>query len=194
MHRDRSEGPKGREAIDEIKRRLGDSGLDQILPGISGLTEILGKVADAAERGGAETREGDFRTRDGREGRFRMGFSIRTLAGDEGESRVSVEPFGDVRRDATTGEATVSETREPPADLFDEGDHLLIVVEMPGADERETSIEVAGDVLRIAAPAPMKRYEKEILLPESFEPSAMSVSSRHGVYEIRLERKERPKP
>lgn len=191
MRREHSDGPKGREAVDEIKRRLGESGLDQILPGIGGLTDFLGKLADAAERGEARSREGGFRTRDGRDGRFRMGFSVSTLAGEEGESRLRVEPFGDVRRDETTGEATVAETREPPVDLFDEGDHILVVVEMPGADESEATIELSGDLLRIDAPAPMKRYEKEVLLPEPFEPSAMSVASRHGVYEIRLERAER---
>ena len=45
---------------------------------------------------------------------------------------MKVEPFGNVRKDERTGRATVREVMEPPVDVFEEADHVLVVAEMPG--------------------------------------------------------------
>jgi HSP20 family protein len=184
---DRAENLRGRDALDEMRRRLDDAGLGGVL---GGFTDLLGRVVDAAEKNQTHEREGGFRTRDGREGRFRVGFNVRTLAGEGGEQRVAVEPFGDVTRDRSTGHAAVSETREPPVDVFEERDHVLIVVEMPGVDANEASFAIEGDVLRIEADAADKRYRKETLLPSGADPASMTVASRHGVFEIRFDLRE----
>jgi len=183
-HEDRSDHLRGRDALNEMRQRLDDAGLGGLL---GGFTDLLGRVVDAAEKGRSHEREEPFRTRDGREGRFRVGFSVRTLADESGERRVAVEPFGDVSRDAATGQAAVSETREPPVDVFEEADHVLVVVEMPGVDASCASFTVEGDVLRIEAAATDKRYRKETLLPRGADPSTMRVESRHGVFEVRFD-------
>ena len=103
-----------------------------------------------------------------------------------GERTIDVQPFGDVKRDKSTGAAEVAETREPPADVFEESDHVLVIVEMPGIPDDAASFEINGDVLVITAETERKRYAAEVLLPASFEDSAMTVSANNGVFEVRF--------
>lgn len=166
---------KGRAAVDGI---------------LGGLGDILGKIADLADKAETIQKEGNFQSKDGKEGRYQVGFNIRTMADAAGEKQIKVEPFGDVSRDKNTGEASVSETREPPTDVFDEDDHVLVIVEMPGIGNDHASFTVEGDILTISAENGPKRYRKEVLLPRPFDPSAMSVAAVNGVFEIRLESSE----
>lgn len=161
----------------------GKSGVEGIL---GGLGDILGKIADLAEKAETIKKEGSFSTRDGREGRYQVGFNIRTLSDGTGESRLDVQPFGDVTRDASTGKAEVAETREPPTDVFEESDHVLIVVEMPGISIDDATFAVEGDILTISAEKGPKRYRKEVLLPRAYEARACAVSANNGVFEVKL--------
>ena len=163
--------PRGRAAVEGI---------------LGGLADMLTKAIELAER--AELLgDGDRgHCGDGSSPRFHVGFNVRTMAGASGEPSVRVEPFGDVRHDPASGEARVSERREPPADVFQEQDHVLVVVEMPGVRLDDAEFVVEGDVLSIIAERGSKRYAKEVLLPSSFEADAMSVSDLNGVFEVRL--------
>tara|TARA_Y100001933_G_C18877257_1_gene512470 strand:+ start:127 stop:666 length:540 start_codon:yes stop_codon:yes gene_type:complete len=153
---------------------------------LGGLGDILGKISELADKAETIQREGDFQTKDGKEGRFHVGFNIRTMADAAGERSIEVEPFGNVSRDRSTGEASVSERREPPTDVFEEADHVLVVVEMPGIGEADASFTVEGDVLTISAESGAKRYHKEVLLPRAFDETAMSVNAVNGVFEVKF--------
>ncbi|MEM7622236.1 MAG: Hsp20/alpha crystallin family protein [Planctomycetota bacterium] len=165
----------------------GHAAINGILGGLEG---ILGKVVDLAERAESISKEGSFTSQDGREGRFQVGFNISTAAGANGEREINVQPFGDVQQDRSTGEAAVTEWREPPTDLFEEDDHVLVIIEMPGISDGEATFDVSGDVLTIEATAgegrAAKRYRKEVLLPRSFDASAATFAANNGVFEVRL--------
>lgn len=167
---DKTQNPKGRGAIEGI---------------LGGLGDILGRFAELAEKAEGLRKDGSFTAGDGREGRYQVGFNIRTLADASGNERVSVEPFGDVRR-APSGRAEVSEVREPPTDVFDEPGHVLVVVEMPGVADADASFELTGDMLTISAERGAKRYRKEVLLPRRCDASGLHVQSTNGVFEIHL--------
>ncbi len=158
--------PRGRNAVEGI---------------LGGLGDILGKISELAERAQSIEHDGD-----GRRPRFQVGFNIRTMADSAGEPTVDIEPFGNVRRDRVSGEASVTERREPPTDVFEEADHVLVVVEMPGVTADDASFTLEGDVLTIAAERGSKRYAKEVLLPGVFSPERMTVADMNGVFEIRL--------
>lgn len=180
-----------------MTRRTGDSnspkGRDAVNGILGGLEGILGKIADLADKAEAAQREGSFNTKDGKEGRFHVGFNIRTMQDAGGERSFEVEPFGDVTRDRSTGEATVTERREPPTDVFEESDHVLVVVEMPGIGSGDASFTVDGDVLTIAAESgsgeSAKRYHKELLLPASFTQDELGVTATNGVFELRFQQR-----
>lgn len=180
--------------------RPGSSNRDQGENLIGGLSGLLGRLAELAEKGielrravGESGGAVPFRTQDGREGRFQVGFNIRTVADAAGE-RVSVEPFGDVDGFVRGPADPAAETREPPVDVFDEPSHVLVVVEMPGIARDDATFTLEGDVLRVEARrgegAGAKRYAKSIALPAAFPPGAMRIEANNGVFEVRLDRKD----
>ncbi len=154
-------------------------GLGGLLGGLSALIENLGELA---EKGEALHKSGEIRSPDGKL-RGVYGFNIKVGLGDEG---VKVEPFGNIRRDATTGAAVVGEVREPMADIFEEDDHVLVVAEMPGVGEEDVKLDLSDDILVIAAERGDMKYRKEVLLPATFSAEKMSHTCRNGVLEVRF--------
>jgi HSP20 family protein len=156
-------------------------GLGGIFKGLAGLVERLGELA---EKGGELSKTGKIEGT-GREKEVKgvYGFSVKVGLGGEG---VSVEPFGNIRRDKTTGEATVQEIREPIVDVFDEKDHVLVVAEMPGVGVDDVLAELKDDILTLSAERGNKKYRKEMLLPGSFEKEKMTVCCNNGIVEIKF--------
>ena len=157
-------------------RRRG-SGFD--LPGR--LSELLEKLQDLAEKGEELSHAGRFGDRRG-DSEAVYGFRVKVgLGGRE----VRAQPFGNVRRDEETGEAVVHEVSEPPVDVFEEVDAMLVVAEMPGIATEDVELHVHGDVLTISAERGAKRYRKEVLLPKPCSRDRMSVACNNGILEIR---------
>ena len=71
-------------------------------------------------------------------------------------------------------------------DVFDEKDHVLVVAEMPGVGEENTTRELKQDILTIVASKGDKKYRKEVLLPAAFSADKMSHKCRNGVLEIKF--------
>lgn len=153
-------------------------GLGGILRGLGGLVD---KLAELTEAGGELSRSGAIRD-SGKAVRGIYGFTVKVGLGREG---VTVEPFGNIRREGPAGQPVVQEVREPAIDVFEESDHVLIVAEMPGIAAEDVGLEVEGDLLTIAAVRGEKKYRKEVLLPESFPREKMRVSCTNGVVEVR---------
>lgn len=173
-HPNNNNGPKGIEAIEGM---------------ISGLTGILGKLGDLAEAGEKlqqMQQDGNLKSPSGKPFRIQYGLNIKSASDGTGE--IEIEPFGDVKQDNTTGEATVNEVREPPVDLFEEDDHILVIIEMPGISMEEAQLNLNGDVLQLSASNGTKQYGKEILLPENIDPASMSTAANNGIFEIRFNR------
>ncbi len=156
---------------------------------LGGLGNILDKLGELAEKG-KELHELKEFGGEGNSPKGVYGFTIRSNIADRGskDAGLKVEPFGNVRRDAQTGRATVHEVTEPPVDVFEEEGHVLIVAEMPGIGDEDLKVELRDDILTIAAERGAKKYRKEVLLPSSFDPASMTRTCRNGVVEIKLAR------
>lgn len=148
-----------------------------------GITDILEKLGDLAEKGERLSKTGEFRWPDkGKDLKGVYGFSVKLgLGGDE----VKVEPFGNIRRDEKSGQTIVQEVREPVVDVFDEKDHTLVVAEMPGIGVEDVLLEVNDDLLTIYAEKGNKKYRKEILLPRSYQREKILISCNNGILEIK---------
>jgi HSP20 family protein len=158
-------------------------GLGGIFKGLSSLVEKLGELA---EKGGELSQTGEIRGTDAEKGvKGIYGFSVKMGLGGEG---VKVEPFGNIRKDKATGEATVQEIREPLVDVFEEEDHVLIVAEMPGIGENDLQLDLKEDILTLSAERGDKKYRKEVLLPGSFEHEKMTVCCNNGMVEIKCQK------
>lgn len=155
------------------------SGLDGIF---GGLTDLLEKLGDLAEKGETLRKSGTLHgSSDDVKGVF--GFTVKV--GGLGDNGPKVEPFGNIRKDERTGESVVHEVREPMVDLFEEKDHTLVVVEMPGISATDVQIDIKDDLLTIAAEKGTKKYCKEVLLPKPYLRDKMEISCNNGILEIK---------
>ena len=113
------------------------------------------------------------------------GFTVKVgLGGD----KPTVEPFGNIRKDRTSGHTVVQEVREPLVDIFEEEDHVLVVAEMPGVSAEDVKIELAKDLLTVTAEHGEKKYRKEVLLPGKISDAPPQVVCHNGVLEIKFAR------
>ena len=170
-------GRKRRDQEEEDRAPVSvDLGLGGIFRGLGSFIDLLGEMA---EKGESEvTRTGEARG----PGRTRAmyGFTVKIGAGGAPQ----VERFGNVR-DTAVG-AVVEEVREPMVDLFDEGNEIVVIAEIPGVDESDIRLEVKDDILLLTASHGDRKYSKEVLLPCPVQASTMKSGYHNGVIEIRL--------
>lgn len=166
----------------EKQKKSGMAGVEGIL---SGLTDLLEKLGDLADKGEHLSKSGVFKGK-GKDLKGVYGFSIKTgLGGKDNGDGIKVEPFGNIRRDEKTGESVVQEIQEPMVDIFEEKDHTLIVAELPGIGVKDVQIEVKDDLLTLSAAKGVKKYRKEILLPMAYLKEKMQISCNNGILEIK---------
>jgi len=154
-------------------------GLGNIFKGIGNLFDLLSEVAETGEEEVTRTRKFGGEGK-GKDVQGVYGFSIRVGAG--GKARV--EPFGNIR--GTRRGPVVEDVREPMADVFDEGDTIRVICELPGVEAEEIKVEVQGDVLEIAAEGKRRKYRKEILVAAPVKPESLVTSYKNGILEIGL--------
>ena len=82
----------------------------------------------------------------------------------------------------------VEEIREPIVDVFDEKDHILVIVELPGVSEENIKINLEGDILKLSAENKERKYAKEVLLPAKVKKESLKSSYKNGMLEIKLEK------
>jgi HSP20 family protein len=172
-----------------MSKRSGKEGGPQNSGGfLSGLAQLLNQLQELAETGGALSRSDEFTSARGKEfgdKEFKgvYGFNVRVGLGGE---EPKVEPFGNIKVDRKAREGVVvQEVRETAVDVLEEGDHVLIVAEMPGVSAADVKLEVHDDVLTLAAAGADKKYRKEILLPGSCPRERMTLSCNNGIVKIR---------
>jgi HSP20 family protein len=154
-----------------------DAGLGGVLRGLGGFLDLVSKLTENG--GGAVTRSGEIGG-DGKGLRAVYGFTVRV----GGAGAPVVEQFGNVRRDKHG--PVVEEVREPMVDVFDEGEKILLVAELPGVEVGEVQVEIHGDVVSLSATHGERRYRKEVLLPSAAVSAGATSSCRNGVFELRL--------
>jgi HSP20 family protein len=155
-----------------------DLGVGGILKGLGDLVEKLGELAETGQQ---ISRSGEIHG-SGKEVKGMYGFTVKMGLGNE---PMRVEPFGNIRKDRSSGRAVVQEVREPVVDVFEEEDHVLVVAEMPGVSIEDVHIAIEDDLLTIVAARGDKQYRKEVLLPASFAREKMQIGSNNGVVEIK---------
>lgn len=171
---------KARPAQPSINIDLGFGGL---FKNLGDLIDLVSEMADSPEgEGGEKSGGGEFEVKGlGDKARAVYGFSIRTGAG--GAPRV--ERFGNLR--ATDDGPVVADVREPLVDLFDEGDELVVVAELPGVSAAQLQVELHEDILSVATSGE-RRYAKEILLSAPVDPASLRQTYTNGILELRLKK------
>ena len=177
------------------KQKKEESGKDEIsfddIPFVGGLLKGLGKFIDLAERaeeaGGEIKRSGAIKGLRGNLGgnkdvRGVYGFTVRTCVGQ----KTKVESFGNIKK--TKAGPKVSETREPIVDVFDEKDHILVIAELPGIDEKSIKLELKKDTLLLEAESKDRKYTKEILLPTKVDFESRKMNFKNGILGVKFKK------
>jgi HSP20 family protein len=88
-----------------------------------------------------------------------------------------------VSRTTLREEAAPPPQREVVVDIFDEGDYLKVIAEMPGVDEKDIKAEVKDNLLILSAQATGRKYYKEAELPCSVK-NELNVTYKNGILQI----------
>jgi HSP20 family protein len=149
---------------------------------IQGIGSFMDQVSSLQEEGKGEERfEGEISSPSGRV-KAVYGLSIKEGLG----GRPIVEPFGNVKK--TAQGPVVEEVREPLVDIFDEEDHVSVIVELPGVQLNDIHTEIKGDILTLSAANSGRKYYKEVVLPEKVNPNTASSKYKNGIFEIRMQK------
>jgi hypothetical protein len=71
-------------------------------------------------------------------------------------------------------------------DVFDEGDHFFVLVELPGVREEDIRVDAGADRLSVAADTAETGYYQEIPLPASVDAQDLSATYRNGILQVRV--------
>ena len=114
-------------------------------------------------------------------------FSMRTLAPDREEPSFEVKAEKPKAARERAARPQPKEEKEILVDIFEENEHLRIIAELPGAEEKDITIELKEEKLAISADTSYRKYYKEVALPcpVKGEPEK---SYKNGVLEIRMEK------
>jgi HSP20 family protein len=157
--------------------------LGGLLGGLGGFIEKLGELAAAGE---SLSQSGEFKDATGKI-RGIYGINVKTAMGESGQTEIKIEPFGNVRQN-TPGRTNDDDVREPLMDIYEEEDHVLILVELPGVVKENISLEVKDGQVQLSAKRGNTTYGKEFALPDGCLAEKMSWECSNGILQVRFER------
>jgi HSP20 family protein len=159
-------------------------GINGIFRGLTNLVNAaanLTKPKDAVEN----ARNGSFGVHDGVQAAY--GVAVRI-----GPHKPVVRPVRSLRRPVrifrrqTESAPPAEELWEPVTDIFDEGDHYLIVAELSGFDESAIHWNVIGNALLIDGVCDHRVCHKKLILPSAAKEQNIASSFNNGILELRL--------
>ena len=153
--------------------------LGQIIPGLGSLVNSLEKSDVFQERLGTINSEIERQLRE----------TPMKKAG-EGRIRNSIPPRTTLRGGRTPVKAETAilkKQKDVMVDIFDEGDCLKIIAELPGIAEEDIRTELKDSLLIISGTSAFTRFHKEITLPCPVK-GKLNSSYRNGVLELKAEK------
>jgi len=158
-------------------------GIGDIFRGISNLISLVGELG---EEGKTEIfRTGEITGNGNKELRGIYGLQVKLGINEKHEIKSPMEG-------KKPGKSIiVQETTEPVTDIFDEGEELLLIIEMPGVEQDHIYLDIKEDIIIISADAKDRRYAGEVLLPSVVNPGTVKTSCNAGVLEIRMVKENR---
>lgn len=132
-------------------------GLGEVIPGFGGLVKGLESSAAFRQRLAAANIESE-----------RLMGKAPPLTRSGGTRTSIIPPGNNLKESRTTyGQESMvtAPRREVIIEIFDEGENLTIIAELPGVIEKDIEIEVKGSRLGLFARSPDRQYQKTIILP-----------------------------
>jgi HSP20 family protein len=90
--------------------------------------------------------------------------------------------------DEMTGRDAAGFASETHVDVYDEGEVLRLVADLPGVAKEAIELQCDGEVLTISAAGDRREYDERIRLPARVDEHTASASFNNGVLEVTLEK------
>jgi hypothetical protein len=79
---------------------------------------------------------------------------------------------------------------EPPFDIFDEGEAITVIADVPGVSMDDLELKVEGSAFSLSTrPTAHRSYRKELRLEAEVEPASLHSTCNNGVLEVRLRKR-----
>lgn len=150
---------------------------------LKGFGELINIVHNMAEEGkDTYTKSGDILGQHNGQGvQGKYGLTIRLGAGED----VKFDQLADRAGDEVFNLDTVV---EPLGDVYDEGEFLVVVVEIPGVTEEVIAIDVTAETLNLNAQGVGRQYRKMIKLPAPVEKIPQATSYINGILQLKFKK------
>lgn len=102
-----------------------------------------------------------------------------------GDEEPEVREFGNIRPGRDT--IQIGE-RRPLVDVFDAGEAVQVVAEMPGIEKSDVELSVEGRSIEIKAARGDRRYHETVDLPADVDEDSAKATYRNGVLEVTLKK------
>ncbi|MEM0459019.1 MAG: archaeal heat shock protein Hsp20 [Thermofilaceae archaeon] len=119
-------------------------------------------------------------------GPYYYGFSV--TIGPDGVPRV--REWGNIRPGIRP---RIAEAIEPFTDVIEEEDTVRVIVDIPGVEKEDISVEATETEIRISAERGERKYFKSVKLPTKIRPETAKASYKNGVLTITVEKAEKGK-
>jgi len=166
--------------LESVGKMFGIGGLLKGIEKSPAFRERLEKIDEEVER---KLREEPLK-RTGERSHIPMGIPPLTRG-----KRVGERPS--VRKKPTTPkpEGPPPAAEERPVDIFDEKDHIKIIAEIPGAEEKDMKVNLKNDIITIKVGLPHRKYHQDLKLP--CKPKGkIEKSYKNGILEIKIMKNE----
>jgi HSP20 family molecular chaperone IbpA len=78
--------------------------------------------------------------------------------------------------------------KQPLIDVFEEEDHLLVLAELPGVDEKDVRIKADESTITITAENATRKYLKVIKLPTRIKTGSVQFTYKNNILQVKLEK------
>jgi HSP20 family protein len=191
------------------KEKNGEGELGKIIKNVSGLLDVGFGIFGAPEKGqgGKSTGQGlvglvndlaklaeksqtyQKRLELGKTGEVNFRVTSRPIRGSAADmaDRIKIsKPQNKISPAPTKIPPASIKEREPMVDVFEEGDFVNVMAELPGVEESTVKLEVENDLLTIRSDTSARKYYKEVKLPTSVKKDPAESKFRNGILEIKL--------
>ena len=170
---------------DAVPDLSGMLGLGGIFEGVSNLINKFGELAEKGES--LRTAVNQSETSTGKQFTSSYGVNVQFGLGKDKKNDLNVSPMAKPFQSAPASPPpSVPRIREPHVEIFDEGDHVLVIAEMPGVSSEDVNLAFLDRNLHIHGVSKVAEFKKELPLPGDFGPEQVSITANNGVVEIRL--------
>ena len=165
-------------------------GLGKIIPGLGGLVKSLEKSPAFKERLKEIDKEVEHRIKEAPLKRTQdrpsnIPGSIPPKNARGRGTGFRGKPF--VKQKPQAPPSSPSTPQDKPVDIFDEKDHIKVIAEIPGVQEKDIKVDLVKDSLAISVDIPNRKYAQEVKLP--CEPKGkVEKLYKNGILEVKIKK------